>query len=163
MKRKVKISMLVFFSLLILAGWGKKSVELLNDKKLIDLNAAIGICIPGTDAPESNPDTEKDPAEVTPPVEEKDPPEGGGDSEAEKEPQEALPRTIVISVRDQSITYDGLEWPDADALEERIRLDYKGKNSFCLVDDFAEAHVYKKLIAVLEKLESELGITYIRD
>ena len=53
MKKKYTI-LFVIFSLMLLAGWGKKNVELLNDKKLIDLDAAIGICIPGADAAQAS-------------------------------------------------------------------------------------------------------------
>ena len=49
MKEKFKLFILMFFFLLFLCGWGKKKVELLNDKKLIDLNVAIEICKPGAD------------------------------------------------------------------------------------------------------------------
>ena len=49
MKRKGKLLLLLTVSLLVLAGWGQKKVELLNDKKLIDLNAALEKCILGAD------------------------------------------------------------------------------------------------------------------
>ena len=49
MKRKGKLLLLLAVSLLVLAGWGQKKVELLSDKKLIDLSAAIGNCTLGAE------------------------------------------------------------------------------------------------------------------
>ena len=49
MKKRGKLFLLLAVSLLVLAGWGQKKVELLSDKKLIDLSAAIGNCTLGAD------------------------------------------------------------------------------------------------------------------
>jgi len=166
MKRKVRCCVFLFFSTLLLAGWGKKSVELLNNKKLIDLNAAIGICLPGADASDNEVNTipEKEPHGEAPGSNDEttsDTEENLG-NKVENKPEEVA-KTIIISVRDQQVTYDSAEWSDLTKLEAKIRRDYNDKTSFRLVDDFAEAHVYKQIISVLEKLEAELGLTYTRD
>lgn len=172
MKRKYKLVLLMIFSLLLLAGWGKKSVELLNDKKLIDLNVALGNCILGaedliqdegnqTQNPE-NPATPKPtmtprPTATPRPIVTPRPTATPVPTEAPK------PRTIVIVVRDQKITYDSKERLEASKLKEQIQMDHGELVSFRLVDDFAEAHVYRKIMAILAELQEEIGIRYTRD
>ena len=166
MKRKYKLLLLLFFLLLFLVGWGKKSVELLNDKKLIDLNAALGICIPGAEELVSNngkvtvaprPTATPRPTVTPRPTATPKPTATPTPTEAPK------PRTIIIRVRDQKITYDSEEWKEVDNLEEQIRQDHGDLISFRLVDDFAEAHAYRRIMAILEELEAEIGIRYTKD
>ena len=152
MKRKIKLLLFTGLSLLVLIGWGKKNVELLNDKKLIDLNIAMEKCLPGADVsdPENSSNTEKPQNTVTPTI----------------TPQLTVtpnPRTIVIRVRNRNITYDSIEWEDVDKLADRIRQDNSTLITFRLEDDFAEAHVYRRIMAVLAELEAELGIRYTKD
>ena len=151
MKRKIRLLVLMTFSLLFITGWGKKNVELLNDKKLIDLNVAIGLCMPGADASSSDINTDND---IKP--EDEESPTDTGDRIEDGE------RTIVISVRNQKVTYDS-EWIDLDNLKDRIRQDCSNKVSFQLVDDFAEAHVYQRVLTILSDLESEIGLTYAKE
>lgn len=164
MKRKCRLVVAVLFSLLFLVGFGKKSVELLSDKKLIDLNAAINVCLSGADSSEQEDGGKQEglqnPADptVTPepsnaPAKKPEQPDNGT-GEA---------RTIVISVRERVITYDSEEQIKLVKLEDRLRKDYKNGADFKLVDDFAEAHVYRGIMAILEKLEAEIGISYTRD
>ena len=156
MKRKNRLLFLMAVSLLVLAGFGKKSVELLSDKKLIDLNAAIALCLPGADSakPEDtgSPEVTKTPAKPSatprPPATPTTKPK---------------PSTVIISVRDQKITYNSGGKIELSKLETRIRQDARVVAGFKLVDDFAEAHVYRDVIEILEKLEEELGISYTRD
>lgn len=152
MKRKIKLLLFTGLSLLVLIGWGKKNVELLNDKKLIDLNIAMEKCLPGADVsdPENSSNTEKPQNTVTPTI----------------TPQLTVtpkPRTIVIRVRNRNITYDSIEWENVDKLADRIRQDNSTLITFRLEDDFAEAHVYRRIMAVLADLEAELGIRYTKD
>lgn len=142
MKRKITALLIVLCSIMLLAGWGKKQVELLNDKKLIDLSKAIENCKGGDSLkPSDNTGTDIE--------------QGDGsqsDSMGEKE--------IVISVRNKTITYDNVQWKNIETIENKIRQDFEGNAVFKLVDDFAEAHVYRYLINVLSELQSEIGITY---
>lgn len=132
MKRKVRLLAFLFLSLLFLVGWGKKEVELLDDKPLIDLNKALGICLPGSDA--SSDETTSD---------------SGKES-----------KTIIIHIRDRKVTYDSVLWEDLNKLDHRIRQDYADHASFRLIDDYAESHVYKKVKNILSELESEIGLVY---
>lgn len=143
---KSKFRWVVLFALLLvfLGGWGKKSVELLNDKKLIDLNEALQICMPGADAKDDNIHTDNP-------------------NEPEDTQMPDNKKVIVIRVRDRAITYDSGERLELENLEARLRKDYKKGMSVRLVDDFAEAHVYKKILAVLEQLETETGLAYTKE
>lgn len=150
---KKKLKWIVLFSLLLvfLGGWGKKSVELLNDKKLIDLNEALQICMPGADSPDDDINTENEREPENTEI-----PDNPTDAKDDK-------KIIVISVRERIVTYGSTEKLEVVKLEERLRKDYRQGMTVRLVDDFAEAHVYKKVIAVLEQLEEETGLKYTRD
>lgn len=172
MKRKRKLLLLVSFSLLVLAGWGQKKVELLSDKKLIDLNAAIGKCLLGAedliqdDGSEiMNPTTTPGPVgsvtpkpTVTPRV--TPTPRVTATPAPTRVP---LPRTIDIRIRDQKIIYNYVEWPDIEILKEQIQKDHDERTTFRLIDDYAEAHVYRQMMDVLEELETELGLNYTKE
>jgi len=165
MKRKLKLLAVLVFSLLFLVGFGKKSVELLSDKKLIDLNAAIQICLPGADASEKeHGDETQTPVLPTvtpqPTVKPTTTPKATATPKPTTKPK---PRAVTINVRGRIVTCGSTEWEDFDALKERIAREANSSVTFHLVDDFAEAHVYRKIVAILEELDAELGISYIRD
>lgn len=152
MKRKVRRAAILVFSLLFLVGWGKKSAELLNDKKLIDLEVALQVCLHGDSMSESdiNSDNTKEP-------------ENTESSEAPTDTKESIDegeKIIVISVRDQRVTYGAGGEIELNKLEYRIRQDYGDKVTVQLVDDFAEAHVYKRIKAMLASLNAEIGLEY---
>lgn len=156
MKRKIRLLFLVLFSLLFLVGFGKKSVELLSDKKLIDLNAAIAYCLPGADSATQE--------EGKTPLEPSVTPRPSATPRPTVIPTiKPQPRTVIISVRERVITYNSGEKIKLIMLEDRIRKDSRYVAGFQLVDDYAEAHVYREIIGILEKLEEELGISYTRD
>lgn len=165
MKRKIKLLTALLFSLLFLVGFGKKSVELLSNKKLIDLDAAIQICMPGAESQEKeNGENTKNPVPPTvtptPVVKPTTTPQPTATPKPTTKPK---PRAVVINVRDCTVTCGSTVWEDFDALKERIAREANSSVTFHLVDDFAEAHVYRKIIAILEELDAELGISYIRD
>lgn len=165
MKRKFKFLAVLFFSLLFLFGFGKKSVELLSDKKLIDLNAAIQICMPGADASDKE-NGDKTQNTVRPTVTPKPtakPTTTPRPTATPKPTTKPKPRSVIINVRGCNVTCGSQEWKDMDALKERIAGEANSNVTFRLVDDFAEAHVYRKVIAILEELDKELGINYTHD
>lgn len=155
MKRKYKLLLFTVFSLLFFVGWGKKNVELLNNKKLIDLNLAIEKCLLGTevDNKETNSDNDEKVEEIVPKV---------TVIPEDKVTIEEKEKTIVISVRDRKITYNFVEC-DVDKLKDNIRKDNGERVSFQLVDDFAESHVYKHVMAILSELELEIGLKYTKE
>ncbi|MBQ8632157.1 MAG: hypothetical protein IJ420_00960 [Lachnospiraceae bacterium] len=158
MKRKGKLFLLLAVSLLVLAGWGQKKVELLSDKKLIDLSAAIGNCTLGADdmTPDDGTSTPKPngQAGVTPTAA----------PTPTRSPQPIIvpnAKTIIISIRDEAISYDLRIVNDMESLEKRITIENADHISFKLVDNYAEAHVFRRVRALLEELEAEIGIRYI--
>lgn len=174
MKRKGKLFLLLAVSLLVLIGWGQKKVELLSDKKLIDLSAAIGNCTLG--AEDLIPDSEKDAttpvttpvpmASVTPkptvtPRPTSTPTSMPAPSIHPKPTLPPKPKTYEIRVRDQVVTYKNEPWTDLDILTDRFQSDCNEWTTFRLIDDYAEAHVYRKIIEILNKLETEIGLRYI--
>lgn len=168
MKRKIKLLLILAFSLVFLAGWGKKTVELLNDKKLIDLNAALGNCMLGADdlTPEEGSTAQTPQSTVTPAPTVQ--PTVTPTPVATPKPTppttpKPKPRSVVISVRGREVTCGSTQWDDMDALKERIIREANSNVTFRLVDDYAEAHVYRQILAILEELEAEMGISYLRD
>lgn len=165
MKRKYRLLVFLLLSLLILAGWGKKTVELLNSKKLIDLNAAIEICLSGSDSLEQE-NAGKPQISVAPvqtPVPTAEPVTEPTNTPMPSATAKPKPRAVVINVRGCEVTCGSTKWEDMDALKERIAREANSHVTFRLVDDFAEAHVYRQILAILEELKEELGLSYIRD
>lgn len=178
MKRKNILLLLLLLSLLLLAGWGKKQVELLNDEKLIDLDAAIQICLQGSDsatAPENPEVTAAAKVSATPkptrmPILPSVTPSPTIAPSVIPQPTTRptpsltpAPRTVVISVRGREITYDSVVLGEVDQVKVHIGQDHAGHISFRLVDNFAEAHVYRQLMAILEEMKTKIGIRYSRD
>lgn len=174
MKRKGKLLLLLAVSLLALAGWSQKKVELLSDKKLIDLSAAIGNCMLG--AEELTPDEGKDTpntsvtpvpmTSVTPkptvtPRPTSTPTSMPAPTIHPKPTLSPKPKTYDIRVRDQVVTYKNTTWTDLDILMEQFQKDCNEWTTLRLIDDYAEAHVYRKLIEFLKNLEAESGLRYI--
>ena len=185
MKKRWKLLLLALVSLLVLAGWSQKKVELLSDKKLIDLSAAIGNCTLGADdmtpdegTSERNPNgqgaakptpkpTPKPTAMPTPMISVTPKPTitpGATSPHAPtihpKPTVSIKPRTLDISVRDEQVTYNYVLWPYLDILKERLQRDHDERTSFCLIDDYAEAHVYRRMLEILNELEAEIGLRY---
>ena len=171
MKKTKKCFLLLMVSLLAFAGWGRKKVELLSDKKLIDLSAAIGKCTLGADdlMPEegdnaqdaNNPDripamsvTPNPTSQITPTPH----PTNGP-----KPSLPAKPRTLDIRIRDMQVMYNYVPWPDLEILKAQLQKDHDERTTFRLVDDFAEAHVYRQMLEILNELENGIGLRYIKE
>ena len=137
MKKRLLLVIMLLSSVLILSAWGE--VELLDDGKLIDLDKAIEFSMPGADIPHSQPDVPDPPPDVP------DPPQN---------------RVIVISIRGTTITYNGSVFKGNVTFEQLLRRDNGENVRFELVDDFAEAHVYKGILKILKKLHEEIGLEY---
>jgi len=174
MKRRGKLFLLLTVSLLVLAGWGQKKVELLSDKKLIDLSAAIGNCMLGAEElvpPEEGKDTPNPSVtpvpmtSVTPkptvtPIPTSTPTSMPAPTIHPKPTLPPKPKTYAVSVRDQVVAYKNTEWTDLDSFTEQLQKDCNEWTTFRLIDDYAEAHVYRKLLKILNELETEIGLRY---
>ena len=172
MKKRETFFLLLMVSLLVLAGWGQKKVELLSDKKLIDLSAAIGNCTLGAEEliPEDGKDTPNPSATPVPMTSVTPRPTAAPTLTSMPAPTihpkptlPPKPRTRDISVRDQIVTYKAVSWPDLDAFMEQLRQDQDEWTTFHLVDDYAEAHVYRRIKKMLEELKTELGLKYTEE
>ena len=172
MKKRGTVFLLLMVSLLVLAGWGQKKVELLSDKKLIDLSAAIGNCTLGAEEliPEDGKDTPNPSATPVPMTSVTPKPTAAPTLTSMPAPTihpkptlPPKPRTRDISVRDQIVTYKAVSWPDLDVFMEQLRQDQDEWTTFHLVDDYAEAHVYRRIKKMLEELKTELGLKYTEE
>lgn len=142
MKKRLLFVIMLLSSVLILSAWGE--VELLDDGKLIDLDKAIEFSMPGADIPHSQSDVP-------------DVPDDPGEPDRPDTPQN---RVIVISIRGTTITYNGSVFKGNVTFEQLLRRDNGENVRFELVDDFAEAHVYKGILKILKKLHEEIGLEY---
>lgn len=154
MRKKPIALFFILITMLFLVGFGKKEIELLDGKKLIDLSKAIEYAKPGGDLEENvnageasseQSETENVDANV---------------NKTSTEDIEEGEKIIVISIRDQTITYNGISVVSVDKLEEYIRRDHKEKVQFTLVDDWAEAHQYRSVVAKMKELHSEIGLEF---
>ena len=173
MKKRGKLVLFLVICLLVLAGWNQKKVELLNDKKLIDLNAAIGKCTLGAEdlIPDvcDNTQNVNNPATTPEPKLSAAPKPTGGITPTHQPtihakptlPPLLKPRTLDISIRDQEVTYNKAMWKDLEILKAQLQKDHDERTTFRLVDDFAEAHVYRQMLEILNELEAEIGLRYI--
>ncbi len=163
-------------SLLVLAGWGKKNVELLNDKKLIDLSAALGNCILGAEdllpeedkannqaTPAASPRPTATPKATVTPKATATPRPTPVPTRKPRPTQSPQPEIFYISIRDQEITYHYEPCSDLDTLRTQITRDHGELVSFRLIDNYAEAHVYRKVMGLLEELKNEIGLRYMKD
>ena len=174
MKKRGKLLLFLVIYLLVLVGWNQKKVELLNDKKLIDLNAAIGKCTLGAEdlIPNEGDNTQdvNNPATTPAPKLSVTPKPTEGITPTHQptiQPKPTLPpllkpRTLDISIRDQQVTYNKVLWEDLEILKAQLQKDHDERTTFRLVDDFAEAHVYRQMLEILKELENEIGLRYIK-
>ncbi|MBO6137609.1 MAG: hypothetical protein J6O71_03260 [Lachnospiraceae bacterium] len=160
MKRKVTLLLFMLTAFALLTGWGKKEVRLLDSSKLIDLSKAIELAKPGGSAGDSEEPSESEESGE----------EGKVSGNSSQELQESLSpayQRIVIRIRGEQIFYTHGRYSQDDisaaGLESALRSDYVPGREVILMDDFAEAHVYKEVCGVLDELKSSIGLAYKED
>lgn len=158
MKKKYLVMFIMICSLVLLAGCDKKEVKLLNgtNKKLINLAEAIKENIPGANSAEKSETSNSTSASSDDKV-------LSGSVSNDENSVEDKERIVVITVREQTITYDTEEYTDLNKLKAKIKQDNGEYVSFRLVDDFAESHVYKEVLSILSDLEAEIGLNYTKE
>ena len=160
MKQKYLVMFIMICSLVLLAGWGKKEVKLLNDdtenNKLINLDKAIKESIPGVNSAEESETSDSTSVASDEKV-------LSGAASNDENSLEDKERIIVITVREKTITYDTEEYTDLNKLKAKIIQDNGEQVSFRLVDDFAESHIYKEVLSILSNLEAEIGLNYTKE
>ena len=136
----------------LLVGFGKKIVDLRDNKPLIDLNKAIHEAPIGQEGNEGAVDNETE--------------EEYKDDFAEVNENHVVvtPTNILsiykVSIRNTTIKYGDLDCVDAQELKEKLQQEYKIGDKVILVDDYAESHVYKEVLAVLDELVQTIGLEY---
>ncbi len=140
-RKKILLFLLVFACLTLFTGWAVKTVELLNENPpLIDLNAAIQEAKFGKNGNEAYQDGE-------------DP----------EKPADSVGKTITITVKGEGVWLEEHRFFSLDSLNTRLVGNYKTGDAIILKDDYAEAHFYKEILSMLEKLNSERGFIYSAD
>lgn len=134
MKKTLKIIFLLV-TVITLCSWGEKAVELLDSRKLIDLEKAIEISTPGGAAifedDQNDTDTEQNGS------------------------QNPSSKILVVTIRDEQITYNHKSVSGVEELAKKVRMDLKEGMKISLVDDYAEAHVYRDVLKALKEIRSE--------
>ena len=134
MKKTLKIIFLLV-TVITLCSWGEKAVELLDSRKLIDLEKAIEISTPGGAAifedDQNDTDTEQNGS------------------------QNPSSKILVVTIRDEQITYNQKSVSGVEELAKKVRMDIKEGMKISLVDDYAEAHVYRDVLKALKEIRSE--------
>ena len=125
MKKRGKLFLLLAVSLLVLAGWGQKKVELLSDKKLIDLSAAIGMCTLGADdmTPDDgtstqNPNGQAGATPTAAPTPSITPRPTAQPTRSPQPTVRPADRTVIISIRDEEVLYDLRSVDDMEILKK---------------------------------------------
>lgn len=152
MRKKKTIGIILFtFCLLLLTGWGEKSVELLDDIKLIDLSKAIKEVPIGKQGNTSN---TKEPKTESVNNHNKE----ISDKKIKKD------KIYIIEIRNEKIIYNKKEYDDVNELKKKIIDDYSSeKGSVSLVDNYAEVHLYNEVLNMLEQLHETIGLVYNSD
>ncbi len=170
MGKKISILLVGSIVLFILGGWGKKAVQLLDSKPLIDLSKAIEFAMPGGSPGESTePEDQTDISETSEDIEEMVEPEEPEEAVdlSEHEELEEVTKDMLIRIHGESVFYTfgktTLEDVTEKDLEKQIREDYSSIVQVKLMDDFAESHTYKSIRKMLELLKEELGMDFIED
>ncbi len=154
-KRKVIIFSLIL-SYIIIAGFSlRRDVDLLNDHKLIDLDLAIKDAKVGTEGSKNAPD-EKDEAQEKKEADE----EEVSVNKASTVPVRRAAKTYTIEIRNKTIKCNNEIQKDAEVLKKLLISEYKEGCAVNLVDDYAEAHVYKEVRAMLDSLKDTCGLEY---
>ncbi|MBR1476452.1 MAG: hypothetical protein IJ608_00625 [Lachnospiraceae bacterium] len=156
MKKKHSVLLLIIIAAFMLIGFAKKEVRLLDDNKLIILDKAIDLAKPGGMSGNSQGEPQGNIANGKE--------ESGGGNNIEYGNPDNITGKIVIRIRGKKISYTFGDIKNDDIsdtqLESRIRSDYNAGVQVILMDDFAEAHAYKAVREILNKLKNNVGLTY---
>ncbi|MCR5788288.1 MAG: hypothetical protein K6G83_00220 [Lachnospiraceae bacterium] len=138
--------------LVMLTGFAKRTVELLDQEPLIDLDTALQTAPPGSHADESAGESDKDPTDVT--------------GQTQSEPEEVTPekepdpsRTFRVTVRQKEILCEKQNFDSVEALRGVLLKDVKAGDRVSLNDDYAEAHVYRRVLKLLTELKDTIGFS----
>lgn len=151
-RKRILILVMLVTVLPLLIGAGKKTVELLDDKKkLIDLDLAI------VEGEFGNGGTEETTEQESLEEEENIVPSNNSDNE----PDTKSAKRIVITIHFEEIKYNGVICSDVSAVRGYILSSYNDGDSIILNDDYAESHVYIEVLDLLKELNDTKGFKYV--
>lgn len=145
-KKGLVILLLVLASLSLVgfSGFSKASISLRHkDKKVIDLSKAIEMTWPSGDKGEQTDTSATDEAAYA------------------EEKTELPPEDIKIKISGKRILVDNLVCKNTEEVRQALVKKCIPEIKFELIDDYAESHVYKDVLAVVEELRTELGVEVV--
>ena len=146
-KKKIVTLFMLFSTVLVLGGWGKKKIELMTNDKLIDLEKAIVMAPLGsTEKKPKSDDTKNKEAKTK-------------KAQSTQAARSVTIKTVKIQIRGTKITIDGAECAEDD-LEKQIRSKCTSSDKVKLLDNYAEAHVYHEVDNILSELSESIGFEY---
>lgn len=156
--RKKIVFFLLLVCILMMVGWGVKSVELLNNKPLIDLEKAIKESPLGK---QGNTLIIDDHEKSSDKIIISDQNENISYNEDEKIQNKV---EYKIKITDTTVIYNGIEHTDMQSLKNKIASDCDDMEiKILLIDDFAESHIYKEVLGILDQLHKEKNLEYQED
>ena len=156
MKKKKALLLLVVFSLLFV-GWSTKPVELLTSQKLIDLQLTIKDAPPGY---QGNPGTDNT-GDSNIESDETD----SDDTTTQSNTQIITTSEYSVKITDMSVVFENVTY-DVDIEEdiEKLKSAILSKNNysarFVIVDAYAEAHTYRKVLELFQQLSESEHVFY---
>lgn len=155
-KKGIVILVAVLGCLCLLAAWGK-TVELLDRSKLIDLSLAIERAPIGHQGNTTDLEGEQS-EEGTHELNNQEQPENPSDEQPVI--QDTPAKNLVVSIRDEEIRFCGAVVRDEDMLRQSLMTQYTEGDILTLVDDYAEAHVYRMVKTMLTDCVGSSCIRY---
>lgn len=154
MIRRIEIVISVCFLILLLVGWGEKKIELLDNNKLIDMDKAIEYAKPGGAWKKNENSSDSNKASD---IEDQKTTLDKNDNQEDVEVGDS--NTKYINVSGETISYCGSPI-SKDKLLDLLKSDNGESIRFVLVDDWAEAHVYREVKAILLEAKDSIGINF---
>ena len=156
MKRNKRILLLLLLALLLL-GWSTYPVQLLTNKQLIDLQLTIKDAPPGY---QGNPGTDNtgDSEEVSDSTE-------SDDSTSQTNTQVVTTTEYSIKITNESVVFENVTY-DMDIEEDvnNLKSAILSKNNysarFVIIDAYAEAHIYRKVLDLVQELSVSEHVFY---
>ena len=138
----------------LLVGWAQKTVRLLDNKRLIDLDSMISEAPLGQQGSGGNDGTVS-----------------GNLTEEENDSQQNNKKTFEVVVQGDKITYRGDSYLVASGDDDPALLQYMITKDLAtnpgirihLIDDWAEAHTYRKVDNILMELEESYDFIFDMD
>ena len=156
MKKKKSFFLLMAFSLVMIGG-AVKPVELLTSQKLIDLELTIKDAPPGY---QGNPGTDN-----TGDSNKESDSTDSDDATSQSNTQIITTTEYTIKITDMSVVFDNITYDmddedDVKDLKTAILKRNSYSSRFVIVDAYAEAHTYRKVLELFQQLSESEHVFY---